>query len=159
MFVVVRLLTELARAGFHALKWFVHEFLVPRIRPATGSRLATLCRVIGCVVIVASLRVELRDGLLPNTTDAALQLGVAGLTAILFGNVAKEFAFDLAARFTMWWGRAFLREGLTVGGKTFWEIQFRDGTWMRYEEKYRQAICEWTEPDGRCNRLELRSSA
>jgi hypothetical protein len=128
MFVVVRLLTDLAKAAFHALKWFVREFLLPTIRPATGSRLATLCRVIGCVVIVATLRAELRDGLLANTTDAAIQLGVAGLTAILFGNVAKEFAFDLAARFTMWWGRALIREGLTVGGKTFWEIQLRDGT-------------------------------
>ena len=159
MLVVARLLTDLARAGFQALKWFVHEFLLLTIRPATGSQLANLSRVIGCVVIVASLRVELRDGLLPNTTDAAIQLGVAGLTAILFGNVAKEFAFDLAARFTMWWSGAFMRNGLTVGGKTFWEIQFRDGTWMRCETKYRQAICEWTEADGRCNRLELRSSA
>lgn len=154
-FLVARLLTEPARAALHALKWFVHEFLLLTIHPAAGSRLANLCRVTGCVVIVASLRVELRDGLLPNITDAAIQLGVAGLTAILFGNIAKEFAFDLAARFTMWSGGAFTRNGFTVGGKTFWEIQFRDGTWMRCEAQHRQAICEWTESDGRCNRLEL----
>jgi hypothetical protein len=61
----------------------------------------------------ASLRVELRDGLLPNATAAVIQLGIAGLTAIQFGNVAKEFAFDLSARFTMWWGRPFVRNGLT----------------------------------------------
>lgn len=157
MFVVARLTTDLPRAGLHALKWFVHEFVRLTIRPTAGSQLANLCRIIGCVVTVVSLRVALRDGLLPNTTHAAIQLGFAGLTAILFGNVAKEFAFDLAARVTMCWGHAFIRNGLTVGGKSFWDIQFRDGTWMRCEKKYRQAICEWTEPDGRCNRLELRA--
>jgi len=159
MLLVGRLLTDLATGGFHALKWFVHEFLLPTIRPATGSRLANLCRVIGCFVIVASLRVELQDGLLLNTTAAVIQLGAAGLTAILLGNVAKEFAFDLAARFTLWCGRAFVRNGLTVSGKMFWEIQFKDGTWMRCESERTQAICEWTEPAGRCNRLELRSIA
>jgi hypothetical protein len=159
VFVVEHVLTDLARGAFHALKWFVQEFLLLTMGPATGSRLANLCRVIGCFVIVASLRVELGGGLLPNTTTAVIQLGVAGLTAILFGNVAKEFAFDLAARFTVWWGRAFVRNGLTVGGRTFWEIQYRDGTWMRCETQSTQAICEWTEPDGRCNRLEVRSIA
>lgn len=68
--VVERLLADLAAGGFHALKWFVHEFLLLTVRPAAGSRVASLCRVIGCVVIVASLRVELREGLLPDTTGA-----------------------------------------------------------------------------------------
>ena len=157
MSVVEGLLTDLTAGGFHALKWFVHEFLLLTVRPAAGLRLASLCRVIGCVVIVASLRVELRDGLLPNTTGAAIQLGVAGLTAILFGNVAKEFAFDVFARLTLWSGRTFVRNGLTASGKTFWEVQFRDGTWMRCETESTETICEWTVPDGRCNRLEVRS--
>jgi hypothetical protein len=156
MSVVERLLTDVAAAGFHALKWFVHEFLLLTVRPAAGSRLAGLCRVIGCAAVVASLRVELRDGLLPNTTGAAIQLGVAVLTAILLGNVAKEFAFDVFARLTLWSGRTFVRSGLTASGKTFWEAQFRDGTWMRCETESTQSICEWTERDGRCNRLEVR---
>lgn len=110
-------------------------------------------------MLVVSLRVELRDGLLPDTTAAAIQVGVASLTSILFGNVAKEFAFDLFARFTLWSGRTYVRNGLTASGKTFWEVQFADGTWMRCERESTKAICEWTEPDGRCNRLEVRSIA
>jgi hypothetical protein len=148
---------NLATVGCHALKWFAHEFLLLTIRPAAGSRFASLCRVIGCVVIVASLRVELRDGLLPDPAAAVIQVGVASLTAILFGNVAKEFAFDLFARLTLWSGSSFVRDGLTASGKTFWEVQFRDGTWMRCETESTQAMCEWTEADGRCNRLEVRS--
>ncbi|HVN45297.1 MAG TPA: hypothetical protein VMT66_08585 [Steroidobacteraceae bacterium] len=157
MFVIECLLTDLASVALHALKWFVHEFLLLTIRPTASSRFANLCRVAGCVVIVASLRVELQDGLLPNTPATIIQLGIAGLTAILLGNVAKEFAFDLSARFTMWRGQPFVRNGLTVGGTTFWEIQFTDGTWMRFEKESTQTICEWTAPDGRCNRLEVRS--
>jgi hypothetical protein len=157
MSVVVRLLTDLAAGGFHVLKWFVHEFLLLTVRPAAGSRLASLCRFIGCAAILASLRVELRDGLLPSTTGAAIQLGIAVLTAILLGNVAKEFTFDLFARLTLCSGRAFVRSGLTASGKTFWEVQFRDGTWMRCETESTQAICEWTERDGQCNRIEVRS--
>jgi len=156
---VQRLLTHLATGVLRALKWFVHEFLLLTLRPAAGSRLANLCRIIGCFVIVASLRAELRDGLLPNITAAVIQLGAACLTAILFGNAAKELAFDLAARFTVWWGRAFVRSGLTMGGQTFWEVQFRDGTWIRCERESMQAVYEWTEPDGRCKRLEVRSIA
>jgi len=154
---VPRLLTPLATGVLRALKWFVHEFLLLTLRPAAGSRLANLCRVIGCFVIVASLRTELRYGLLPNITAAVIQLVAAGLTAILFGNAAKELAFDLTGRFAIWWGRAFVRSGLTIGGKTFWEVQFGDGTWIRCEREPMQAVYEWTEPDGRCNRLEVRS--
>jgi len=159
MSVIQRLLKDLTAAAFHALKWFVHEFLLLTIHPAAGSRLATLCRVIGCLVIVASLRAELQDGLLLDTAAAAIQLGAAGLTAILFGNIAKEFAFDLAARLTTWRGRPFVRNGLTVGGNPFWETQFRDGTWMRCETEAARVICEWTEADGRCNRLEVQAIA
>jgi hypothetical protein len=159
MFIAERLLMRLAAGGFHALKWFVHEFLLLAVRSAAGSRLTSLCRVTGCLVIVLSLRVELRHGLLPSTTAALIQVGVAGLTAVLLGNVTKEFAFDLCARSIVWSGRAFLRTGLTVGGKSFWEIQFRDGTWMRGETAPTGTSYEWTEPDGRCNRFEVRSIA
>ena len=141
-----------------ALHWFVHEFLLFGIRPATGSRLASLCRLLGCLVLVVILRLELRNGLLPDTTAAIIQLGVAVLTALLVANIAKEFSFDVCARLTMWSGCAFVRKGLTVGGTTFWEIQFRDGTWMRYEMRSTGTSCEWTDADGRCNRVDLQST-
>jgi len=159
MFIAERLLISLAAGGFHALKWFIHEFLLLAVRPPAGSRLTSLCRVTGCLVIVLSLRLELRAGLLASTMAALIQLGVAGLTAILIGNVAKEFAFDLCARFIVWSGRAFLRTGLFMNGRSFWEIQFRDGTWMRGETASTGTSCEWTEPDGRCNRFEVRTIA
>jgi hypothetical protein len=96
---------------------------------------------------------------LPNTTAALIQVGVAVLTAVLFGNIAKEFAFDLCARLILWSGRSFVRNGLTVGGKTFSEIQFRDGTWVRSETGSTGTFCEWRQQDGRCNRFEVRSIA
>lgn len=156
MFVAERWLRGLAAGVFHALKWFLHEFLLLAFRAAAGSRLTGLCRITGCLVIVLTLHAELQNGLLPNTTAALIQVGVAVLTAILFGNIAKEFAFDLCARLILWSGRSFVRNGLTVGGKTFWEIQFRDGTWVRNETGSTETFCEWTQPDGRCNRFEVR---
>lgn len=155
MSVAERLLTCLAAGGCHASRWFVHEFIVAAIRPAADSTCARICSLVGCVVILAGLRAELREGLLPNTSAACIQLGVAGITAILLGNVARELAFDVSARLTLWSGRAFIRTGLTVGGRAFWEIQFRNGTWMRSENGAALAFCEWTEPDGRCHRLEV----
>jgi hypothetical protein len=145
--------------AFHALKWFVHEFFLLSLRPAAGSRLTSLCRITGCVVIVLSLHAELRNGLLPSTPAALIQVCVAVLTAVLLGNVAKEFAFDLCARLILWSGQSFVRSGLTVGGKTFWETQLRDGRWVRSEAGPTQTSCEWTQLDGRCNRFEVRSIA
>jgi len=150
---------RLAAVAFHALKWFVHEFLLLAVHPRAGSRLGSLCRITGCLVIVLCLRVELRNGLLPDATAALIQVGLAGVTAVLIGNVAKEFAFNLCARFIVWSGRTFFRTGLTVGGNSFWELQFRDGTWLKAETASTGMSCEWTEPDGRCNRFEVRSVA
>ncbi len=146
---------SLTGAGANLLRWFMHEFLLPTPPACAGARLANVCRPAGCAVILASLCAELQAGLLPNVAAAAIQLGLAGLTAILFGNIAKEVAFDIAARCTLWCGRPFVRQGVSVRGRTFWEIQFRDGTWLRYEMGATRAICEWTERDGRCSRLEL----
>jgi hypothetical protein len=102
------------------------------------------------------LRAELKDGLLPGT-GVVIQFAVAGLTAILLGNVAKEFAFDLYARFVMWSGRSFVRKGKTLGGNDYYEIQFNDGTWMRCEMSSAGTVCEWTESDGRCKRIAVQS--
>jgi hypothetical protein len=146
----------LTTAGFRALKWFAHEFLLLSIRPLAASIPASLCRLIGCTVVVAILHVELQNGLVPNTLAAIAQCVVVGLTAILFGNVAKEFAFDLCARFVTWSGRPFPRRGLTVTGRKFYEIHYRDGTWTRHETGSAGTFCEWTEPDGCCNRIEVR---
>ena len=47
------------------------------------------------------MRLEPRDGLLPDITAAVIQVGVTSLAAILIGNVAKEFAFNLFAGLTL----------------------------------------------------------
>jgi hypothetical protein len=143
-----------ASAAFRALRWFVHEFVVS-VQPVATSKPGSLCRLVGCAVIVAVLRVELGNGLLPSPTAAVIQFGVACLTAILLGNIAKEIAFEICARFVTWSGRSFVRNGLTPGGNTYCEIQFTDGTWMRCEMGSAGTFYEWTEPDGRCNRIEL----
>ena len=153
MLAAMRVLISLVAVAFHVLRWFVHEFLLLRIHSAVGSGLTNLCRIAGCLVIVLSLRVELRDGLLPSTTAALMQVGIAGFTAVLFGNIAKELAFDLCARFIVWSGRVFLRTGLTVAGNMFWEMQFRDGTWIRGETATTGTCCEWIGPDGRASRV------
>jgi hypothetical protein len=138
----------------HLAEWFVHEFLTLWIRPNETSTWASLCRLIGCAVIAIVLHAELKDGLLPGV-GAVIQLAVAGLTAILLGNVVKELAFDLYARLLMWSGRCFVREGRTPGGSRYCEIQFNDGTWLRCEMRSGAAIYEWTEPDGSCKRVAL----
>ena len=113
---------------------------------------AGLCRFLGCLVIGVVLHAELQDGLFSGSAGV-IQLSAAGLTAILFGNVAKEVAFDLYARIVLWSGRTFLRTGLTLAGNTYHEMQFTDGTWIRYEIGSEGTFCEWTEADGRCNRV------
>jgi hypothetical protein len=149
---LVRLLLWLATAAFRALQWFVHEFFPLPTRLVATSTSGSLSRLVGCIVILVVLRAELRDGLLPSI-GGVIQFIVAGFTAILLGNIAKEFAFDLYARCVMWSSRSFVRKGKTLGGNDYCEIQFNDGTWMRCEMSSAGILCEWTEPDGRCKRI------
>lgn len=153
-----RVVKVLLNGGFQAARWFAREFLALAPATAAESRLAVVSRVLGCAVIAVSLRAELQAGLLPTAPAAAIQLALAALTAVLFGNVAKELGLDLVARLATWRGREFVREGITLGGRTFWEVQFTDGTWARCETEPSRLTCEWTEPDGRCKRLELRAA-
>jgi hypothetical protein len=152
---IARLLLSCATAGLRALQWFVHEFFPLSTRLVATSTSGSLCRLIGCIVIVVVLRAELRDGLLAGT-GVVIQFAGTGLTAILLGNVAKEFAFDLYARLVMWSGRSFVRKGKTLGGNDYYEVRRNDGTWMKCEMSSAGTFCEWTESDGRCKLIALR---
>ncbi len=154
-----RVVKVLLKSGFQAARWFAREFLALAPVTAIDSRLAGVSRVLGCAVIAVSLRAELQAGLLPTVPAAAIQLALAALTAVLFGNIAKEVALDLVARLAIWRGREFVRTGITLGGSRFWEVHFTDGTWARCETAPSQLTCEWTEPDGRCRRFELRAAS
>jgi hypothetical protein len=56
-------------------------------------------------------------------------------------------------------GRAFHRDGVTLAGRTFLEIHYPTMTWVRCECGADGFSYEWTEPTGRCNRVDVQFRA
>jgi hypothetical protein len=81
------------------------------------------------------------------------------LTAVLIGNIAREWMFGVCTSVATLMGRAFYRAGVTIGGRTFLEIHYPTMTWLRCECGADGFSCEWTEPTGRCNRVDVRFRA
>jgi hypothetical protein len=82
----------------------------------------------------------------------ALLWAVSALTAVLIGNIARELMFVLYSSVATFRGHAFHRDGVTIGGRTFLEIQYPTMTWVRCECGTDEFSCEWTEPTARCKR-------
>jgi hypothetical protein len=89
----------------------------------------------------------------------ALLWAVSALTAVLIGNIARELMFVLCSSVAAFRGHAFHRDGVTIGGRTFREIQYPTMTWVRCECGTDEFSCEWTEPTGRCNRVDVQLRA
>lgn len=85
---------------------------------------------------------------------AVLQVALAGITAVLIGNVVKEFAFALSDLAMTAAGRPFARKTVTLTGRRVAEISFPGGTWIRQESWHGGAAWAWTERDGSCTRIE-----
>jgi hypothetical protein len=56
-------------------------------------------------------------------------------------------------------GHIFCRGGVTLGGRTFLEIHYPSMTWLRCECGTDELSYEWTEPTGRCSRIDVQFGA
>ncbi len=142
--------------AYCAVRWFAHEFLGIGGMGEHHPILSASVRLLGCLTTYIILRVELRNGVTTDVLSALSYLSLAGLSAVFIGHSAREMGFCLCRALVNTTGRVFCRCGLTLNGSTFHEAHYPDGTWMRCESRERSTICEWTDPLGRCHRIEVR---
>ncbi|HTC54751.1 MAG TPA: hypothetical protein VK700_22640 [Steroidobacteraceae bacterium] len=147
------------RAAICLLRWVVCELLPLPMSTRAHHLVAAACRLAGCAVAVGILSVELqRSGASHGLVLACLWTGSA-LTAVLIGNIARELLFALSTSVATLLGQVFQRDGATLGGRTFLEVHYPTMTWIRCECADDEFTCEWTEPTGRCNRVEIQLRA
>jgi hypothetical protein len=151
------------RAGSLAVtglvRWVVFEVL-PLPRSTRGDQVvAVACRLVGCGAALGILSVELQASARSHGEMLALLWAGSALTAMLIGNVAREWMFWVCTSVATWMGHAFHRDGVTLGGRTFVEIHYPTMTWVRCECGAGEFSCEWTEPTGRCHRVEVQFRA
>ena len=140
--------------------WLLFEFLPLRAEePSIFGVVGTACRLIGCGVALGILTTELQASTGCHGAELLVLRGGSALTALFIGNFAREWAFAFCAALANFFGRTFRRAGTTLDGRTFLEIHYPKGTWLRCEYSRTQLSYEWTEPNGRCNRLEARFRA
>ena len=151
------------RAGSRAvnalMRWLVFEVL-PLPMSTTGyDVVAVACRLIACGISLGILSVALQASAMAHGKALALLWAASALTALLIGNIVREFMFTVCASVVTWMGRVFHRRGVTLGGRTFLEIHDPTMTWVRCECGPDEFSCEWTEPSGRCNRVDVQLHA
>lgn len=136
-------------------QWLVHEFLTPGSSRDGHAVLTTGARLVGCSAICGILRVELGRGLPAGVIPAVAYMALAGVTAVMLGNLAKEMAFTMCEALVTALGRVFSRRGCSLTGRRFHELHFPDGTWVRHEQQRQRIVCEWTDRLGRCHRVAI----
>lgn len=154
---------SMLRAGTRAVlclvRWVVFEVLPLPRSTRSYHVVGTACRLIGCGVSLGILAVGLRARATSHGEGLALLWAVSVLTAVLIGNIARELMFAVCTSVATWMGRAFHREGVTLGGRTFLEMHYPTKTWARSECGADEFSHEWTEESGRCNRVEIQLRA
>jgi hypothetical protein len=150
---------KILRAGYLAVtclvRWVVFEVL-PLPMSTTGYHVVGVaCRVAGCGVSLGVLAVALRASAGSHGEELVLLWAGSALTALLIGNVAREWMFAVCTSVATFMGHAFHRAGVTLGGRSFLETHYPTMTWVRCECKADEFSYEWTEPTGRCNRVEI----
>jgi hypothetical protein len=120
---------------------------------------AAACRLAGCGVTLGILAVELQASARLHGEALVLLWAVSALTAMLIGNIAREWMFGACSSVATLMGRAFQRDGVTLAGRTFMEIHYPTTTWVRCECGTDGFSFEWTDPSGRCNRVEVKFRA
>jgi hypothetical protein len=152
----MQILRAVSLGVIRLLRWIAFEFLPLRLGAIGFRALATVCRLVGCGVALGILSVELRASATPGVAMLVLVWVASALTAVLIGNFAREWTFELGSRLVTSSGHTFCRTGVTLGGRAFLEIHYPGGTWLRCEFGPADSVYEWTDPNGRCNRLETR---
>ena len=112
------------RYAYWALRWFGHEFLGFAGAGEHFPVLTAGVRFLACLSIWGIFSVELRNDPTTDELSALAYLSLAGLTAVLIGNVIKELAFSICAAAVTTSGHVFCRCGFTVGGRTFHEAYY-----------------------------------
>jgi hypothetical protein len=151
------------RAGSRAVnglaRWFAFEVLPLPMSTKGYHVVGVACRLVACGVSLGILSVALQASTMAHGKALALLWAGSALTALLIGNIAREFMFVVCSSVTTWMGHAFHRDGVTLGGRTFLEIHDPTMTWIRCECGADEFSCEWTEPSGRCNRVDVQLRA
>lgn len=143
------------KRAFWVLRWWVSEFCAIPAPLNLVAGLTALCRLAGCSVLLALIRLAPDAAVARDLPMAAVRGALLVLLAILLGNLAKELAFVICADIANWCGQSFLRTGFTLDGRQVCEIRFPNGTWVRYESGRGTSVCEWTEVSGACKRITL----
>jgi hypothetical protein len=151
------------RAGFVAViclvRWVVFEILPLPMSTRGYHVVGVVCRLAGCAVSLGTLSVELQASARSHGEALALLWAGSALIALLIGNIAREWMFWICTSVANLMGHAFHRDGVTPGGRTFLEIYYPTMTWVRCECGAGEFSYEWTEPTGRCNRIDVRIGA
>jgi hypothetical protein len=137
------------------VRWVLFEMLPLPLSTRGHHALGVVCRLVGCAASWGILSVALRASAASHGEMLALLWAASALTAVLIGNVAREFMYGLCASMATWLGHAFQRCGVTLGGRIFLEVHYPSRTWLRYEYGADEFSYEWTEPTGRCNRIDV----
>ena len=137
------------------VRWVLFEVLPLPVSTRGFHLVGVVCRLVGCTVSLAILTMELRASAASHGEVLALLWAVSVLTALLIGNVAREVLFGVCSSVASLMGRKFYRDGVTFGGRSFLEIHYPTKTWLRCECVADEISCEWTDPTGRCSRLDL----
>ncbi len=116
--------------------------------------LGVACRLTGCAATLLLVRFALGRGVESPAALAVLQITLAGVIAVLIGNILEEVAFALSKQLMNWLGQPFARMTRTLRGRVISETYFPDGTWVRRETWKAGVVWEWTERDGSCARIE-----
>jgi hypothetical protein len=147
----------LAVIGF--VRWVVFEVLPLPMSTRAYHVVGVVCRLVGCGVSFGVLTVELQASAGSHGDVLALLWASSALTAVLIGNIAREWMFWVCTSVANFMGHAFHRVGVTLGGRTFLEIYYPTMTWVRCECGAGEFSYEWTEPTGRCNRVDVQFRA
>ena len=147
------------RAGSRAVtclvRWALFEVLPLPLSKRGYRVMGVACRLVACGVSVGILSVELRASATSHGEKLALLWAVSALTAVLIGNIIRELMFGICSSVVTFLGHAFYRDGVTLGGRTFVEIHYPTMTWARCECGADEISYEWTEPTGRCSRIDI----
>ena len=149
------ILCAASRAVMCLVRWVVLEVLPLPMSTRGSDVVGAACRLVGCGVSLGILSVELRASATSHGEALALLWAGSALMAVLIGNIAREWMFGVCSSVATWTGHAFHREGVTLGGRTFLEIHYPTMTWARCECGADEYSYEWTEPTGRCNRVDV----
>jgi hypothetical protein len=149
------ILRAVSRAVICLVRWITFEVLPVPMSTRGYLVVGAACRLVSCGVAFRILSVELQTSAVSHGGELALLWAASGLTALLIGNIAREWLFGVCLSIATFAGHVFHREGVTLSGRAFLEVHYPAMTWVRCEFEADEFSCEWTEPTGRCNRIDI----